>query len=75
VPTAIFEASRDCDHHYLSEAEFHAALTAAGFEVLEGRQTFLAGLSHLAWVRVRGDAAAAGAAGGDPGREHLRPVG
>ena len=65
VPTAIFETSRDCAQRYLSEAEFHAALTASGFEVLESRQTFLAGLSHLAWVRVRGDAAAAGAAGGD----------
>lgn len=54
VPTAIFELFRDCEHRYLSEAEFHAALDRAGFDVLEARQTFLAGLSHLAWARARG---------------------
>ena len=54
VPTAIFELFRDCEHRYLSETEFHAALDRAGFDVLEARRTFLAGLSHLAWVRARG---------------------
>ena len=54
VPTAVFEAFRDCEHRYLSETEFHAALDRAGFDVLEGRRTFLAGLSHLAWARARG---------------------
>lgn len=54
VPTAIFEVFRDCEHRYLSAAEFHAALDRAGFEVLEGHPAFLAGLSHLAWVRARG---------------------
>lgn len=54
VPTAIFELARDCEHRYLSETEFHAALDRAGFAVLEARRTFLAGLSHLAWVRARG---------------------
>ncbi len=54
VPTAIFELFRDCDHRYLSETEFHAALDRAGFDVLEARRTFLAGLSHLAWARARG---------------------
>jgi len=54
VPTAIFELFRDCEHRYLSEREFHAALDRAGFDVLEARPTFLAGLSHLAWVRARG---------------------
>ena len=73
VPTAIFETSRDCAQRYLSEAEFHATLTAGGFEVLESRQTFLAGLSRLAWVRVRGDAAAAGAAGGDARQSEAYP--
>ena len=54
VPTMIFEWFRDCEHRYLSEAEFHAVLDRAGFDVLEGHRTFLAGLSHLAWVRARG---------------------
>ncbi len=31
--------------------EFHAALTQAGFEILEAKQTFLADISCLAWVR------------------------
>lgn len=53
VPTAIFEAFRNCDHRYLSETEFHETLDRAGFDVLEARRTFLAGLSHLAWARVR----------------------
>lgn len=52
VPTALFEAFRDCEHRYWSEAEFHGSLTRAGFEVLESRETFLARLSRLAWVRV-----------------------
>jgi SAM-dependent methyltransferase len=54
VPTATFEVFRDCEHRYLSEAEFHAALDRAGFDVVEGHRTFLAGLSHLAWARARG---------------------
>ncbi len=53
VPTALFELFRQCEHRYLSEEQFHAALEGAGFEVLEAHPTFLAGLSHLAWVRVR----------------------
>jgi len=53
VPTALFEAFRDCEHRYFSEAEFHAALEGAGFEILEAHPTFLAGLSHLALVRAR----------------------
>jgi len=58
VPTAVFEAFRDCHHRYYSAPEFRAALEAAGFEVLEMRDTFLAGLSRLAWVRARDDAGA-----------------
>jgi hypothetical protein len=53
VPTALFERFRECDHRYLSEEELHAALERVGFDVLEARRTFLAGLSHLAWVRAR----------------------
>jgi 2-polyprenyl-3-methyl-5-hydroxy-6-metoxy-1,4-benzoquinol methylase len=53
VPTAVFELFRDCEHRYLSEAEFHTVLAGAGFDLLESRPTFLAGLSHLAWVRAR----------------------
>lgn len=53
VPTALFERFRDCEHRYMSETEFHGALDRAGFDVLEARRTFLAGLSHLAWVRAR----------------------
>lgn len=52
VPTAIFEMLRHIDRRYLSERDFRAALTAAGFEVLEARETFLAGISRLAWARV-----------------------
>jgi SAM-dependent methyltransferase len=51
VPTALFESFRDYEPHYMSQEEFHQALTSAGFEVLEARRTFLAGISLLAWVR------------------------
>jgi SAM-dependent methyltransferase len=52
VPTALFELFRDCEHRYLSDRELHAVLERAGFDLLESRRTFLAGLSHLAWARV-----------------------
>jgi SAM-dependent methyltransferase len=52
VPTALFETFRDCEPRYLSAGEFHRALAAGGFEVLEARRTFLASLSHLAWARA-----------------------
>jgi 2-polyprenyl-3-methyl-5-hydroxy-6-metoxy-1,4-benzoquinol methylase len=51
VPTAVFETLRHVDRRYLSEADFRAAITAAGFEILDVRETFLAGISRLAWVR------------------------
>jgi hypothetical protein len=35
----------------MAEEEFHRLLTEAGFEILEARRTFLAGISLLAWVR------------------------
>ena len=52
VPTAMFETLRDVERQYLSERDFRAALTGAGFELLEVRETFLAGISWLAWTRV-----------------------
>lgn len=52
VPTAIFETLRHVERRYLSERDFRAGLTGAGFEVLEVRETFLAGISRLAWTRV-----------------------
>jgi hypothetical protein len=36
----------------MGQEEFHALLACAGFQVLEGRRTFLAGISLLAWVRL-----------------------
>lgn len=53
VPTAIFERVRDCEHRYLDEGEFHGRLTRAGFDILETRRTFLAGISLMAWARSR----------------------
>jgi SAM-dependent methyltransferase len=53
VPTAIFEALRRHELQYLTRTEFDRALARAGFEVLETRETFLAGLSLLAWTRPR----------------------
>jgi SAM-dependent methyltransferase len=54
VPTAAFERFRDCEPRYLSRGEFHAALEQSGFQVLESRDTFLAGISLLVWARPRG---------------------
>ena len=52
VPTALFEMLRAVDRRYLDREEFHQALVAAGFEILESQETFLAGISELAWVRA-----------------------
>ena len=52
LPTALFDFFRNVKPRYLSRAEFAAALSAAGFEVLETRETFLAGISLLAWTRA-----------------------
>ncbi len=51
VPTALFECFRDYEPHYTEVAEFHAALSQAGFEILEAKRTFLADISLMAWVR------------------------
>jgi len=53
LPTMAFEFFRESEHRYLSAAEFHSTLDRAGFEVLEARQTFLSGLSRLAWCRAK----------------------
>jgi len=53
IPTAAFERFRDYQPRYLSRDEFHRVLDDAGFEVLESRQTFLAGISLLTWARPR----------------------
>ena len=52
VPTAVFEMLRHVDRRYLTEADFHAGLRAAAFEILDSRATFLAGISRMAWVRA-----------------------
>ena len=57
VPTALFELFRHVTRRYLSPDEFRAALRTAGFEVLETRETFLAGISVLAWTRSDEDPA------------------
>ena len=51
VPTAVFETLRHVDRRYLSETDFRTTIKAAGFEILDIRETFLAGISRLAWVR------------------------
>jgi 2-polyprenyl-3-methyl-5-hydroxy-6-metoxy-1,4-benzoquinol methylase len=53
LPTMTFEFFRESEHRYLSSAEFHETLGRADFEVLEARQTFLSGLSRLAWCRLK----------------------
>ena len=54
VPTALFELFRHVTRRYLTPDEFRSALREAGFEVLETRETFLAGISLLAWTRTDG---------------------
>jgi SAM-dependent methyltransferase len=51
VPTALFEYFRGYEPHYTEVAEFHAALSQAGFDILESKRTFLADISLMAWVR------------------------
>lgn len=52
MPTALFETFRDVERRYLGREEFHGALEAAGFEILESRETFIAGISRLVWART-----------------------
>jgi len=52
LPTAVFETLRSVEPRYLSEPDFRRAMTTAGFEVLDLHETFLAGISRIAWTRV-----------------------
>jgi SAM-dependent methyltransferase len=55
-PTALFDLFRGIRPRYLSGDQFGTALRGAGFEILELRETFLAGMSLLAWTRTAGSA-------------------
>jgi SAM-dependent methyltransferase len=52
VPTAIFDMFRGIEPRYLTRDGFDAALREGGFEILERRATFLAGISLLSWARA-----------------------
>lgn len=52
LPTALFEALRHYEPRYYDRDSLARDLTAAGFEVLESRRTFLSGVSLLAWARA-----------------------
>ena len=55
VPVAAaFELLRDFEPRYPSQPELRAMIEAAGFEVLEERDAFLAGLCPLVWARASG---------------------
>jgi SAM-dependent methyltransferase len=54
APTALFELLRGAKPRFLRRDLFDTVLRDAGFEVLEGRQTFLAGISLLTWTRASG---------------------
>ena len=53
VPTALFERARDFEPRYLDPRAMREMLEHAGFEVLEERAAFLAGMCHLVWARAR----------------------
>jgi SAM-dependent methyltransferase len=53
LPTAVFERFRDYEPHYMTPDQFHRTLASAGFDVLESTQTFLAGISLLAWTQAK----------------------
>ena len=52
MPTALFEALRGSEPRYLGREEFHRVVAAAGFEIREYRETFLAGISRLVLART-----------------------
>jgi SAM-dependent methyltransferase len=52
VPTALFDLLRGIQPRYLSREQFDAIMRSAGFEILERRATFLAGISLLTWARL-----------------------
>jgi SAM-dependent methyltransferase len=53
LPTAVFELLRDFEPRYPGAGELRAMLEHAGFDILEARETFLAGICHLVWTQVR----------------------
>jgi SAM-dependent methyltransferase len=53
LPTAVFELLREFEPRYPGAPELRALLEHAGFDVLEAREAFLAGICHLVWTRVR----------------------
>jgi len=53
VPTAAFERLRDFEAYYPGQPALRALIEAAGFEILDERATFLAGLCRLIWARAR----------------------
>jgi SAM-dependent methyltransferase len=77
VPTAAFEIARRCDRRYLGQGDLTAALTEAGFEVLECQPAFLAGVSLIAWARPaagRQEAAEVGEVALGPIAQRLSPA-
>jgi SAM-dependent methyltransferase len=52
APTAIFEACRHYDARYPDVPALHDELAAAGFDIIESRPVFLAGVSRLVWARL-----------------------
>lgn len=52
APTAVFEACRHYDARYPDVSALHHELAAAGFDTVESRPVFLAGVSRLVWARL-----------------------
>jgi ubiquinone/menaquinone biosynthesis C-methylase UbiE len=50
-PTAVFEACRHYDARYPDPDALHRELATAGFDIVESRPAFLAGVSRLVWAR------------------------
>lgn len=53
LPTAAFERFRHDRPRYFGQDEFHDRLRGAGFDILASRQTFLSGISLLAWTKTK----------------------
>ena len=51
VPTALFEACRHYEPRYPDVSTLHHEVGASGFDILESRPVFLAGVSRLVWAR------------------------
>lgn len=61
LPTALFDMFRGIHPRYLSREQFDAVLREAGFEILERRETFLAGISLVAWTELAKPSCSTGA--------------